>query len=425
MFLYLTLGYPEAWGGAGRLVNSLRAHAGIYLASWPEGHGESKNPESRFVSGTQQWEGFEKMAKIHLADSDPQHHGWASRGAVRNGLRLRILLSYWYYKDTDLDQLFAKYFTEPYPDVFADSGAFSAMTQGVTITIPKYVEWIKRWKHLFSSYANLDVIKDAEATWRNQQIMEDMGTTPLPCFHVLEEWLWLEHYIERYPYIALGVAGMQARRDEIMAWITKCYQIAKGESVFHGFGLTSWNVMKSFPWYSVDSSSWGSGFRYGRVPLFDEKRGRFVQVGLGDVKSGVKHSALIRSLGFEPMDFIDRERNERAKICAISALSYMLAERWLRKRHGEVRIPGREDEPSGLKAHLVTGADGDGTGSSRGGNMSVAALAQAGVGPRLHLADTSNGINWSDADRGMKLFLVDTTDKPPNVALAIGELQGE
>ena len=48
-----------------------------------------------------------------------------------------------------------------------------------------------------------------------------------------------------------------------------------------------------------------------------------------------RHAKLVRSLGFNPLDFADRSRNDRAKICAISALSYMLAEQWLSKYHGE------------------------------------------------------------------------------------------
>ena len=46
------------------------------------------------------------------------------------------------YKDTDLDALFAKYFTEPYPEVFLDSGAFSADTVG-----PRGWAWRRTVKH--------------------------------------------------------------------------------------------------------------------------------------------------------------------------------------------------------------------------------------------------------------------------------------
>ena len=43
--------------------------------------------------------------KLHLAERDPQHHSWAKSGVDRANMQLRILLSYHYYKDTDLDAL--------------------------------------------------------------------------------------------------------------------------------------------------------------------------------------------------------------------------------------------------------------------------------------------------------------------------------
>lgn len=343
--------------------------------------------------------------KIHLATWPPQKQIEQTLGQAmvhertQPPMKLRILISYHYYREIDLDELFAKYFRQPYPDVFADSGAYSAMTQQAPIAIDEYAEWLLRWKHLFSVYANLDVIMHAEQTWQNQQYLEDKyGLTPLPAFHVREDFTWLERYIERYPYIALGVAGMQSRKNELMAWLVRCFKLAGGHSVYHGFALTSWQVMASFPWYSVDSSSWGSGFRFGSVPIFDDRRGRFVKLKLGDGQAWAKHAHLVRRLGFSPSDFADRSRNDRAKICALSALSYMLAEEWLRKRWGEIVIPEREQE-SGLQLHLVAGPSNADT--PRGGNMSIKAMAEAGL-PGTTLDDGA----------GMKNYLGDSQYTP-------------
>ena len=313
--------------------------------------------------------------KLHLAERDPQHHSWAKSGVDRANMQLRILLSYHYYKDTDLDALFAKYFTEPYPEVFADSGAFSAASQGAHIDIADYAAWVKRWAHLLTVHSNLDVIGDAAATDRNQKTLEAMGLDPLPVFHTGSDMAHLDALLDRYQYIALGGMVPYMRFPKrIMPWLIKCFKLAQGRAVFHGFGATSWTVVKSFPWYSVDSSSWGSGFRYGQVPVFNTARGKFETLSLGKVKEWQEHARLVTQLGFDWRDFADRKRNDRAKICAISALSYMMAEQWLRKRHGEIYIPGRPQ----------------------------------GAGERLHLADTSNGVNYSDADQGLKVLLADS-----------------
>ena len=335
--------------------------------------------------------------KLHLAERDPQHHSWAKSGVDRANMQLRILLSYHYYKDTDLDALFAKYFTAPYPEVFADSGAFSAASQGAHIDIADYAAWVKRWAHLLTVHSNLDVIGDAAATDRNQKTLEDMGLDPLPVFHTGSDMAHLDALLDRYQYIALGGMVPYMRFPKrIMPWLIKCFKLAQGRAVFHGFGATSWTVVKSFPWYSVDSSSWGSGFRYGQVPVFNTARGKFETLSLGNVKEWQGHARLVTQLGFDWRDFADRKRNDRAKICAISALSYMMAEQWLRQRHGEIYIPGRLPSAPGVRAHLADA------------NPTRFGEAVQGAGVRLHLADTSNGVNYSDADRGLKLHLADS-----------------
>ena len=363
----------------------------IHLATWPP----EKQIEQTLGQSTAQ-----KMAnsmRIHLAERDPQHHAWPKRGADKENLKLRILLSYWYYKETDLDALFAKYFTPPYPDVFADSGGFSADSQGVQITCAEYTAWVKRWQHLFTTYANLDVIGDQGGTWKNQQTIEDMGLNPLPVFTVGAAYEHLEFLVERYPYIALGGLVPHLKfTNRIMPYLIKCFKLASGKSVFHGFGVTSWTVLKSLPWYSVDSSSWGAGFRYGRVPVFNWNKGKFENLELGNMRAWVTHAAVVRSLGFDPRDFGDRARNDRAKICAISAVSYMLAEKWLRQRHGEIHVPQRlPSEDVGLRLHL---ADAN---PARFGEIGE------GAGLRLHLSDTSNGINFGDAEAGLKVHIAD------------------
>ena len=387
MRLYLAQSFPDAWGGVRYTAESMK----LYLCTWPEGWGDSANPESKFVSGTVQWESFTELQPM----------------------KLRILLSYWYYKDTDLDALFAKYFSEPYPDVFADSGGFSAETQGVHIAPGEYAQWVKRYQHLFSTYANLDVIGNAEATAVNQKRLEDMGLSPIPVFHASGDFAPLEALLDAgYSYIALGGLVPYSMQPKVrMRFCIKAFQLAEGRAVFHGFGVTSWGTMSSLPWYSVDSSSWGQGFRFGQVPLFDRRKGKFFKASLGNARECSKLAHLFRDLGFEWQDFADRKRNDRAKICAVSALSYMYAEQYLRQKFGPIYIPGREGAPAGLRAHLVT-AD------STSSNMGTAALAQAGfanttedasAGIRVHLADARgpNGGDLAAVESGLRLHLAE------------------
>lgn len=155
-------------------------------------------------------------------------------------------------------------------DLFLDSGAFSAKTQGIEINLDEYITFVKEHLVYLSVYANLDVIGDAEATLQNQKRMESAGLKPLPCFHYGEPIRYLQHYIDNYEYIALGgmVSGTSA---SLMPWLDDlfatyiCGSNGLPKVKVHGFGLTSLRLMKRYPWYSVDSTSWVVTGRMGSV----------------------------------------------------------------------------------------------------------------------------------------------------------------
>lgn len=167
-------------------------------------------------------------------------------------------------------------------DLFLDSGAFSAVTQNEEINIKDYIKFIKKKKSRITVYSNLDVIGNPEATWKNQQIMEKQGLSPLPVFHYGTEKKWLEMYIAKgYKYISLGGMVPISTKD-LKIWLDDLFANyltdKKGMPIIkvHGFGLTSHPLMVRYPWYSVDSTSWVVTGRLGSIfiPKFIE--GKYV-----------------------------------------------------------------------------------------------------------------------------------------------------
>ncbi len=155
-------------------------------------------------------------------------------------------------------------------DLFLDSGAFSAFTQGIQIDIQEYIDFIKEHEDVLDVYANLDVIGSAEGTWKNQRIMERAGLNPLPCFHYGEDLKWLKRYINKYEYIALG--GMvPISTPQLAIWLDDifsqyiCDEEGMPKVKIHGFGLTSLKLLLRYPWYSVDSTSWVVTGRMGSI----------------------------------------------------------------------------------------------------------------------------------------------------------------
>lgn len=275
--------------------------------------------------------------RLFLADTGNNHF---DAGQMIQPIQMRLLVSYHYYKTTNFDEIIGKYFAPTKPDIFADSGAFSAMTQGASINIDEYGQWLNKWGPHFTVYCNLDVIGDPQASERNQRHLEDKhGLTPLPVFHVGSDWKHLEKLVDEYDYIALGGMVPHLRYTKrIMKWLIQCFKIAKGKAVFHGLGSTNWTVIRSLPWHSVDSSAWGQGFRYGVVPVWMAKSAKFVKLPLGDMQKAYQHREDLKRLNIKPEQIGDREQNTRQINAYVAAMSYHLAELWLTKRWGNARI---------------------------------------------------------------------------------------
>jgi hypothetical protein len=173
-------------------------------------------------------------------------------------------------------------------DLFLDSGAFSADSQGYEIDIQEYIDFVKRHRDYLTCYANLDVIGDptkgidgAEETWKNQQAMEAAGLSPMPVFHVGEDESYLRYYVENYDYVGLG--GMVPFTSQVLrAWLDRVFRDlicdAQGwpQVKIHGFGMTSLSLMLRYPWYSVDSTSWIMASRNGTIYVPQYKAGKWV-----------------------------------------------------------------------------------------------------------------------------------------------------
>lgn len=285
--------------------------------------------------------------------------------------RLRLLLSYHYHRDTDLaalvDQLGADV------DLFADSGAYSAATTGATIRLPDYAAWLRHWAPLLTVQATLDVIGDHEATARNVHQLRDAGCDPLPVFHVGEPWHVLEKMCADNRYVALGGMALHAvgarKHRALMAWLIRAFRTARDHStVFHGFGVTSISVARNLPFYSLDSSSWTMGQRWGLVYLWDDRRQKMQDLFFRNPEDVRPHARLFPRHGLDPARIITPEfmraghptsAADRDAICAASARAYQFMERHLVSRHGVPAPPLQRALDTGTKVYLALGGGAD------------------------------------------------------------------
>lgn len=166
--------------------------------------------------------------------------------------------------------------------IFLDSGAFSAFTLGIKLSVKEYVDYIVRnWDIIRGEDYNmmasvLDGIGDPLQTYRNQLEMEDLfkqyglDWRPLPCFHAGEDERYLEWYVANYEYITLGgMVGTSTK--QLCIWLDRMWDrylvdgSGRAKVKVHGFGITSRPIMERYPWYSCDSSSWIQSAAFGSI----------------------------------------------------------------------------------------------------------------------------------------------------------------
>lgn len=183
------------------------------------------------------------------------------------------ILESWHYvgKQRYVDQMRADN-----AQIFLDSGAFSAWTLGVKLSVADYCAYIERNRDIIrvdggSMMASvLDGIGDPLQTYRNQLEMEARGVRPLPCFHADEDPRYLDYYVNNYEYITLG--GMVGGSVKVLSrWLDQMFEkhicdgAGRPKCKVHGFGITSVPLMERYPWHSCDSSSWVQSTAFGMI----------------------------------------------------------------------------------------------------------------------------------------------------------------
>ncbi len=179
-------------------------------------------------------------------------------------------------------------------DKYYDSEEFLAYANG-------YVQFLKDHKEVAQHYANIDVIGNPKLTWKNQKLLESLGINPVPVVHFGTDLKWLKKYVSAgYTYIGLGGlvggrVGGSASPDK-NRWIASCFaEVCPAPTYlpsvrFHGFGVSTWRVIRKYPWYSVDSAAWAKLGAFGNIMVPRKRRGEWDFSGGEEIVSVSKDS---------------------------------------------------------------------------------------------------------------------------------------
>lgn len=306
-----------------------------------------------------------------------------------------ILVSYHYFKGYNLDRFDGL-------RVIGDSGAFSAHHQGAEITTDQLIAWAIKWRHRLCWVAALDVIGQPAATRRNWQTMVKAGIPAVPTVHFGGKPNLLDFYAgQGVDFVGLG--GLVGRQPPAqMRWLVTMFQYAKRnhpQMRFHGWGLSHDRALQ-LPFFSVDSSGWGGGYRYGRLALRDPNSATVHNLDLNgrETYSPAVARLLRDHYGVNPSEVSTSGPHNRLLMVRLSALSASVQEQQFRHLHrrnpvsapewGRLAPPGRVAAPPatpGPHMHLAVG---------RGEVTALAGAADTTFkyfpGPHMHLAEGSS-----------------------------------
>lgn len=203
------------------------------------------------------------------------------------------MLESFYYEDDEKAKSIAKA-----KDFLLDSGAFTFMQSSKKAVdweeyLDRYIAFVNKWdvKNFFE--LDIDTITGYDYVKKLRVRLEkETGKQCMPVFHKIRGLAEWERMCQEYPYVAIGTMHEYNGRPDILVYLL---DIAKkyGTKV-HGLGFTRLNLLAKVPFYSVDSTSWCCGNRFGFVDKFNgetiEKIPKPVNCRLKSAELCIQHS---------------------------------------------------------------------------------------------------------------------------------------
>ena len=138
--------------------------------------------------------------------------------------------------------------------------------------LQKYLSWAEKYKDYIFALANFDfedLVDDPAVIdkWNQEYFEPFMLKTGIPvCFvwhqNSYRDW---EYYCKRYPYVSISATNTQGDYLSVSDFKDYIKTAEKYGSLVHGMGMTQTSMLTELPFYTVDSTTWQVGMRYGEM----------------------------------------------------------------------------------------------------------------------------------------------------------------
>ena len=215
----------------------------------------------------------------------------------------------------------------PACDLLIDSGAFTFQTKG-DMLLSDWIAMAHRVKPFGNEIIALDVIGDPKKTYENfQEIIKEIPDA-IPTFHITAPIEYLHKYLKYTDRIAIGqMVPFTKRQNLLRSMLCKIFSNLdmKDPPRLHAFGVCS-NLLKDFPFYSADATSWLAAARFRSVSFFEN--GKIFQRD-----SLAKPGSRLKNLSLKTVDLSDIGTSElyRRSIKAVMEFEKYLTRLWTKR----------------------------------------------------------------------------------------------
>jgi hypothetical protein len=221
-------------------------------------------------------------------------------GLYRVGVR-HILVSYYYLRKWLCKHSVEEISTDlgRFDYLILDSGGFTLLQEAknnpdMAVDVRGYAEEyyaeLKRIGHLFSMCAEVD-LPDKVGIDYSEGIKRELLSGGIHIVPVMQgqpiEYFERLRWFDTYPYIAVGSACIGP--PKFKGWLRDIF--LKGQAcgnLFHGFGATTDEVLAKHQFYSVDSTTWLDGGKFGTTMIYENGRLRYYDMEYKAVRNKYK-----------------------------------------------------------------------------------------------------------------------------------------
>lgn len=167
-----------------------------------------------------------------------------------------------------------------------DSGAFTFMNNfkgkvNWDEYIEKYASFINKYNIKYFFELDIDVLVGIKEVEKLRNKLEKLTNKKcIPVWHKSRGLEYWKNLTKNYDYVAIGGIVTKEIKLKDYKYFIPLLKIAKENNCkVHGLGFTNLRLLSKYHFYSVDSTSWKSGNRFGILYKFDGKTLKQIKKG--------------------------------------------------------------------------------------------------------------------------------------------------